>query len=78
MSRDETEEDLEATSADVADDAEQLSEIEHQKEALAPQDPAAVDAPAGDAEQLAKRILRKTEMEKQLADELSSRGGKRR
>ncbi|MEP7360730.1 MAG: hypothetical protein ABI744_04035 [Chloroflexota bacterium] len=68
--------DLEATSADVADDAEQLTEIEHQKEALAPKEPGAVDALATKAEELARRILLKTQMEKHLADELSDRGGR--
>jgi hypothetical protein len=77
MSREELEEDLEATSADVADDAEELSEIEHEKEALAPHDPGAVDALATEAEQLAERILRKTQMEKQLADNLSRHGSGR-
>jgi hypothetical protein len=76
--RDELVDDLEATSADVADDAEQLTEIEHRKEALAPKEPAEVDALATQAEELARQILRKTQMEKQLADELSDHGPERK
>jgi hypothetical protein len=78
MGRDEVEEDLEATSADIADDAEELTAIEHEKETLAPTEPATVDALASDAERLAQQILRKTRMEKQLADDLQRRKSSQR
>lgn len=77
MNRDELQQDLQATSADVADDAEELLAIEHEKEALAPEKPATVDQLAERAEQLAQRIVSKTQMEKQLADELSSKPRRR-
>jgi hypothetical protein len=64
-------EDFAATSESVEDDAQQLVDIEHEKQGLDPADPR-VDALSIEAELLAGRIRQESRIERQIADEIET------
>lgn len=70
--RQETEQDLHATSESIKEDARRLLEIEHQKTTLDATDPR-VDDLSDQAVELAKRALAKTLVERELSRDLDAR-----
>ena len=68
----ELEDDLRATSENVAADAERLQAIEQEKSKLAVDDARLVELSA-EAEQLAKRLVPKTQAEREIVEEVQGR-----
>lgn len=69
--RQDTEQDLQATSESIKADARRLLEIEHAKTELEPTDPK-VDALSDQAVVIAKRTLDKTLVERELSRDLDA------
>lgn len=68
----ELEDDLRATSENVAADAERLQAIEQEKSKLAVDDARLVELSA-EAERLAKRLVPKTQAEREIVEEVQGR-----
>ena len=64
----EQEDDLRATTEDIAADAEEMQAIEHEKSRLEPEDPRMTEL-SEEVERIARRIVPKTVAERRLVEE---------
>jgi hypothetical protein len=72
-----SEEDLRATAEDIAEDANELKEVEEEKTRLESDDPRLLEL-SGKGERIARRLHQKTVVERELAEEVEDTARKRR